>query len=306
MTLFAEDISVIRNSQVAVRPKLVMCNIFSDMDKLGRFAHENGFSGIDWSFDVNELPETPEEESRWVKALSVLEPLEVRYHCPFHQIDLGHDDPRQAKAAGALFRSITRLVSKAGGRYLTIHIGLGHDSTEPLSWERTIDNLRHLVQYGADHMVRVCLENLKWGWTSRPNLFEKLIRRSGAAVTFDIGHAYSCESIQSHHYAIEDFITPHPDRVLNAHIYHTEISGLGHIPPERLKDIDGRLAFLQDTGCEWWVIEIKEVDGLLQTKRIIDEYLATPNCHIESDVAKAMRQPSYSPSMLHGQKRDVI
>jgi sugar phosphate isomerase/epimerase len=253
--------------------KVALRNIFSDVDELRGFALDHGFSGIDWSFDVVTLPDTPEEESRWVNGLSALGPLEVRYHCPFYQIDLGHKDPREAGEAEALFRRIIRLVSKAEGEYLTIHIGLGRDSTEPLSWEATIDNLARLVQYGAKYRVKVCLENLAWGWTSRPHLFEKLIRSSRAAVTFDIGHAHACESVRSHDFAIEDFVTPHSDRVFNAHIYHSEMDGHGHMAPDRLEDIEDRLAIVQDTGCEWWVIEIDKRDELLQTKKVIDEYL---------------------------------
>lgn len=260
-----------------MKPKLVTCNIFHETGKLKTFAREHGFHGIDWSFDLDRLPETPLQESRWVKEQSILVPFEVRYHCPFYRIDVGHDDPGRAKEAGAIFRRIIRLVSKAGGRYLSIHIGLGRNSTEPLSWEATLTNLRRLVQFGAEQRVKVCLENLAWGWTSRPNLFEKLIRRSGAGVTFDIGHARVCESVRSQQYAVEDFVTPHADRVFNAHIYNKEVSGVGHIAPERLKDIRERLELLQNIGCEWWVIEIKEPAGLLQTKKIIDGYLTNYN-----------------------------
>lgn len=256
-----------------MKPKLVMRNLIPDLDELKEFAFEHGFEGIDWSFDADALPESPAEQSALVRDMSGLADLEVRYHCPFYQIDLGHDDPTAAKAAGDLFRRIILIVSKAGGKYLTIHIGLGRNSTEPLSWEATIDNLGRLVQYGTDHGVKVCLENLAWGWTSRPNLFEKLIRRSGAAVTFDLGHAHASESIQSQQYAVEDFVTPHADRVLNAHVYHKEVSGFGHLAPTRLADIRDRLDLLRKLGCHWWVIELKELDGLLRTKKIIDRYL---------------------------------
>ena len=284
MTLLAENITVIKNGQRPAKPKLVMCNFFSDTEKLRRFAHEYGFSGIDFSFDLKQLPKTPAQESRWVKDISALGPLEVRYHCPFERIDLGHDDPDKVKKAEALFRRIIRLISKVGGRYMTIHIGLGHDSTEPLSWETTIDNLRRLVNYGGALRVRVCLENLAWGWTSKPNLFEKLIRRSGADVTLDIGHAYVCESVQSQQYAVEDFVTPHADMVFNAHIYHTEIPGQGHIPPKKREDIEDRLTLLQEIGSEWWVIEIREVEGLLKTKKIVDEYLTRANFGSEARI----------------------
>jgi sugar phosphate isomerase/epimerase len=201
-----------------------------------------------------------------------LKPLEVRFHCPFYQVDLGHDDPEEARSAQGLFRRIIDLVFIAGGRYLSIHVGLGRDSTEPLSWEQTIDNLGQLVQYGLNRRVQVCLENLAWGWTSKPNLFEKLIRKTNAGVTFDIGHALVCESVQSQQYTVEDFVTPHAGRVFNAHVYHRE-GGSGHIPPKTVDDVAERLNLLQNIGCPWWVLEIREMSGLLYTKRILDEYL---------------------------------
>lgn len=265
-----------------MKPKVVLCNIFEEVEPLKAFAGENGFQGIDWSFDMEKLPATPLEESRWIKDQLHLSPYEVRYHCPFYRIDLGHDDPAQAEEADAVFRRIIRLLSRAGGRFLSIHIGLGQVSTEPLSWDATVNNLRRLVQFGADHGVKVCLENLAWGWTSKPNLFEKLIRRSSAGVTLDIGHAHACESVRSQQYAIEDFVSPHSDRVFNAHIYHTEIPGVGHVPPETLDEIADRLLLLDHIGCSWWVLEIREPEGLLHTKKIIDEYLHRGTEHSET------------------------
>jgi len=256
-----------------MEPKLALCNFMPDMGKLRRFARDQGFSGIDWSFDNGKLPETPANESEWIRDLSELQPLEIRYHCPFHRMDMGHDDPEEARRAYRLFHRIILLVSRARGRYLTVHVGLGLDSTESLSWERTIDNLTRLVHFGATHRVTVCLENLAWGWTSKPNLFEKLVRRSGAAVTLDLGHAFSCESVRSGQFTVEDFVTPHPDRVLNAHIYHRESSRSGHLPPESLEDIEDRLDLLQGIGCDWWVIEMREINRLMATKRVIDRYL---------------------------------
>ena len=100
-----------------MKPDIAMCNIFADTSELSKFAHDHGFSGIDWSFELASIPETPVEESKWVRNLSRLAPLEVRYHCPFYKIDLGHHDPARAEAAAILFRRIIQLVSKAGGRH---------------------------------------------------------------------------------------------------------------------------------------------------------------------------------------------
>ena len=256
-----------------MKPKVALCNFFDDIKQLKAFALDNDFSGVDWSFNMEELPSSPLEETRWVERLSALKPLEVRYHCPFMKVDLGHEDSSKVLSALKLFHLVIRLVSKTNGRFLTLHVGLGHDTTHILSWERTITNLRSLVQYGADRGVKVCLENLAWGWTSKPNLFEKLIRRTGAGMTFDIGHAQACESVSNQYFSPEDFVSPHPDRVYNAHIYHTEISGLGHVPPDGIDDIKERLDTLRQIGCLWWVIEIREAQKLLWTKQIVDDYI---------------------------------
>ena len=254
-------------------PKLAMTNFITDLQRLRRFAIDSGFEGIDWSFDLEHLPNSPVEDSRWVKLLSALEPLELRFHCPFMKLDIGHEDSGKGERAMGIFQRIIQLVSKADGKYLTLHIGLGHDTTKILSWNDTIENLRQMVHYGAERGVVVCLENLAWGWTSKPNLFEKLVRRSGAGVTFDIGHAYACEAVRSQQFAAEDFVSPHPDRVYNAHIYHTEIAGVGHLPPENVEELRDRLAVLQRIGCNWWTLEVKDVEGLLKTKSVVESYL---------------------------------
>ena len=258
-------------------PKLALCNFLSDPRDLKALAFEYGFSGVDWSFDLKSVPDSSFAEAHWAETLSALGPLEIRYHCPFYKLDLGHDDPKEAEKAARVFERIIGLVSRAQGRFLTVHIGLGHDSTQPLSWDLTVSKLRDLVDYGASLGVKVCLENLAWGWTSKPNLFEKLVRGSGAGVTFDIGHAHASEAVRSHYFSPKDFVSPHADCLYNMHIYHTEVSGLGHVPPRRVRDIEDRLDIVQPGHCDWWVLEVREINGLLQTKQVVDEYLKQRN-----------------------------
>ena len=261
------------NSGTEKAPKLVMPNFIEDLIELRDFARFHGFSGIDWSFDARQLPQTPADIAEWVKGQQSLAPLEIRYHCPFIKVDIGHEDSREQAAAVDLFKQIIYLVAAARGRFLTLHVGLGRDTTRILSWESTISNLKALVQLGNENGITVCLENLAWGWTSKPNLFEKLVRQSGAAVTFDIGHAHACDTVNSQQYSAKDFVTPHYHWVYNAHIYHTEIPGTGHVPPDEIEDINERLRILDRTPCNWWVLELRERKGLLQTKSVIDDYL---------------------------------
>ena len=77
------------NDRSIEKPKLAMCNFITDMERLKRVAIEHEFDGIDWSFDLENLPSRPADESRWVDFLTALDPLEIRFHCPFPKIDIG-------------------------------------------------------------------------------------------------------------------------------------------------------------------------------------------------------------------------
>lgn len=254
-------------------PTLACCNFNADVVKLKEFALENGFAGIDWSFKQENLPRSPAEESALLKTISSLHPLEVRYHCAFKKIDLGDVDDENSKNAMNIFRRICRLVSKLEGRFLTIHVGLGRNTTTDLSWSRTVERLADLVRYSNSIGVRLCLENLAWGWTSRPELFEKLIRKSGCWATVDVGHAFVSPSILSQQYRVNDFVAPQAERIVNAHVYHQE-KDERHLPPKKLEDLEERLRMiLQLPWCDWWVLELREEESLLQTLEIVGTFL---------------------------------
>ena len=253
--------------------KLACCNFIPDPAALRGFALEHRFDGVEWTFTLDTLPAGPAEEASLLKTISTLHPLEVRYHCAFVKTDLGHGDEEEARKALTVFRKVCRVVSKLGGRHVTIHVGLGQESTDILSWERTVESLAALTQFAGNLGVRVCLENLGWGWTSRPQLYEKLIRRSGAWATLDIGHARVSPFITSHHFDLHDFVTPQADRFLGAHIYHEERED-SHIPPAGAADIEERLRLLQGMPlCDWWVLEIREEAPLLETLAAVRAFL---------------------------------
>jgi sugar phosphate isomerase/epimerase len=255
-------------------PTLACGNFLPNVETLREFALDHGFGGIDWSFNEENLPRSRGEESDLAGAVSRLYPLRIRYHCFFLKTDLGAVDPGEADRAGRLFRRVCRLVSRLGGKVVTIHIALGRDSTSDLSWEETIRSVGLLVRFAANLGVRVCIENLRWGWTSRPALFEKLIRKTGAFATLDIGHARVSPSVTSRHHLLEDFLAPHPDRILNAHVYHEETTQ-GHMPPRYLEDIADRLRLLTTLPlCRWWVLELREEESLLHTMNVVRQFLA--------------------------------
>jgi len=254
-------------------PKLACCNFLSDPAELKKFALHHGFDGIDWSFTLETLPENPGAERKLFEAVSELAPLEVRYHCACNRTDLGHIDDMKALQAGDILRRICRLVSELGGCFLTIHVGLGRNSTFKLSWDRTLKGLADLNRLARNLGVRLCLENLAWGWTSRPDLYEKLLRKADLGATMDIGHAKASPTVISGQFTFADFIRPHAARFLNAHIYHQE-DGDRHLPPLDEADLEERLRLLiRLPQCDWWVLELREEAPMLQTLTVVRRFL---------------------------------
>ena len=255
-------------------PLLACCNFIPEVERLQQFALDLGFQGIDWTFTLNNLPEGPTGEADLNRSLSRLHPLEVRYHLAFPGLDLGDENPEESKRAGRVFREACRLISKLGGRFVTIHVGgLGRESSSKLCWHTAVKALQDLVRFAGRLGVRLCVENLAWGWSSRPWLYEKLLRLSGAWATLDIGHARVCQPVQCGGYRLQDFVSPHLERFVNAHIYHEE-NEAGHIPPTSLADMEARLRLLESLPlCNWWVLELREEQALRQTLGLVEEYL---------------------------------
>lgn len=255
------------------RPKLACCNFIPEPRRLREFALDHGFDGVDWSFTEDNLPRTPDDAAALADVIRGLGPLEVRYHDARKRTDPGHVDEQKATAALAALETVCGLAARLGGRVLTVHVGLGRDSTDRLSWDRTVAGLADLVRFADRLGIRLCLENLAWGWTGRPNLFEKLVRLTGAWVTLDVGHAQVSPAVETNHFDLTDFLEPHRNRILNAHIYHTETED-HHNPPDRVADLRDRLnLLLRLPRCDWWVLELREEAPLIQTLHVVRDYL---------------------------------
>ncbi len=253
-----------------MQPRIALCNIFDqDVETLTEFASRNGFSAIDWSID----PSLP--EGQFLSRMKRLKDFSLRYHCRFHGVDVAYADSRGDAALDLLMRTVD-LVAEAGGRHMTVHSGLGNPSGEGIDEFRAIDNLSILVEHGNRHGVAVALENLTTPLTNDPFRFRRIVTESNAYVTIDIGHAHAVEKATSRENLFGDYVLPHRDRILSAHVYHTELEGYGHVPPECLSDIDGRLDLLGTaSSCDWWVIELTDPAEVLRTRDFLQSYLST-------------------------------
>ncbi len=251
-----------------MQPQIAMCNIFDqDAEKLAEFASRNGFSGIDWSID----PSLPEKE--FLSRMKLLAGFQLRYHCRFHGVDVAYTDNRGDYALELLIRTVDQ-VARAGGKHMTVHSGLGNPSGEGIDLNRAIDNLFVLVAHGNRSGVAVALENLTTPLTNDPLLFRRIVAESGAFVTIDIGHAHAIRNLHPRTNICGEYIIPNRERLLNAHIYNTELEGYGHIPPENLSDLSSRLDLLSLAEfCDWWVIELMGQEEVLRTRDLLRCYL---------------------------------
>ena len=251
-----------------MKPRIAICNLFDqDADRLLEFATLNGFEGIDWSLDKEQ------SEKAFTKKIERFSGLEVRFHCAFPGIDFAYADSRADSSMKLLIRTIEQ-VALVGGKHITVHTGFGHVPADELDFKKAMNNLAILVERAKQSGILISLENLSAHWTSDPELFSELIAFSGAGVTLDIGHVHASNSRDLVESTCERYILSNQRNIINAHIYHTEQKGTGHVPPGTLEDIYDRLELLKRAeSCTWWVIELKNIRDILHTRNILNRYI---------------------------------
>lgn len=255
-----------------MEPKLAVCGHTAPSLEatLALACEHKGHAAIDLSLVSHDLGSVILHTGT-LRALCVSEDLEIRYHLPLGYREIGHADEAQATLALAWMTEAVSQVALAGGTMLTLHAGLPSDASR----ERvlaTTERLRRIVVHGDELGVRVCLENLRWGLTSQPDDFMELVALSGAAITLDVGHAASSDAAERGFGAV-DFARLVAPYVHNAHVYEREVGS--HIAPVDLKALAPALdVLLEAPHCDWWVVELHNVEEARRTRALLAEFLA--------------------------------
>jgi len=177
----------------------------------------------------------------------------VGFHAPI--VDLG-------KANNNALNILKNIIDKISDYdYLTLHIT---NRKEP-NIDVLISNLSKLVDYAKKRNVKICIENLRVGFSSNPNNLIEIADLTDCLITFDIGHVDYENRVE--------YIEIFSDRIYNVHVYELEIPKIGHIAPKNLKNLKLTLDKLLDVGCDFWLIELMNIDDIIRTKKMCEEYL---------------------------------
>lgn len=255
-----------------MEPRLAVCGHTSPSIEatLALACEHDGHAAVDLSLVPADLGSVV-FHTHTLRALYSGEDLEIRYHLPLGYREIGHADPAEADRAVAWMTEAVSQVALAGGAYLTLHAGLPGDATRGRI-AATTSRLAGIVAHGADLGVRVCLENLRWGLTSDPDEFMGLVIGSGASVTLDVGHAASSD-VAARGFGAEQFARMVAPHVRNAHVYEREESC--HVAPLDLVALTPPLdVLLDETSCDWWVVELHDLEEARRTRAMLVEFLA--------------------------------
>jgi sugar phosphate isomerase/epimerase len=192
----------------------------------------------------------------------------VRYHGFFPGYEFGHADAAMASVGTQLHLSAQEAMCGRGEQVITVHIGL--HPQDPIDPGRAVENLSRIVEHGRDLGITVCLENLRRGSTSDPEIIVQWARESGAMLTLDVGHATSSRCVQEGAKTALDFVELFADRLVEVHMYERE--AIRHYPPQDMAILGPIVDRLLETQCTWWTIELDSTDDALSTRALLFDY----------------------------------
>ncbi len=257
-----------------MRPQLLFCQTAfgKNLECIREYISTHAYDGVEWAWDGWRLMVPRERRRRRLDDLRQASRVSSA-HAPYTDLEIGHRDAEHAAAAVRILRDYIDAAGELGAHHLNIHVGSYGLPLEELSWDGLVRNLGNLLEHAGRRGVCLTVENLTHGLTSTPDWFTRLLKATGAPVTFDFGHAHGSAWVQERHGSVVEFLNAIPTPVVAAHIYFTERNDT-HFVPEKLEDISPALDGLAARGCDFWVLELHTRETLERTRKIVDEYLA--------------------------------
>lgn len=259
---------------MSLRPQLLFCHapFGKDAPGLREYRVAQGYDGVEWNLENWRLMRTRAPRASLFASLAAASPL-CSLHAPYADLELGHPDPDQARAAAKLVEPYVDAAAELAAHHLNLHTGSYVPAADEWSRDNTLRSLETLMAYAARRGVLLTLENLRDGPTSDPGILADLLRTTGIALNFDLGHAHGSAWVRSGRGSVADVLRRLPGGVPAAHVYWSEVHGAHHAP-KAVEDIADALDALRERACEFWVLELHSRDALERTRKVVADYLA--------------------------------
>ncbi|MFZ3063651.1 MAG: TIM barrel protein, partial [Actinomycetota bacterium] len=125
-----------------MKPKIAVCtHMIPSIEEVAALAQENGSLAIDYSLESQKL-DAVETDIERLHELTRGSDLEIRYHCFFGDVEIGHTNADHGDMALTRIKEAIDGVQRFGGRYVTLHVGLNSRVHGELDWENALKNLR--------------------------------------------------------------------------------------------------------------------------------------------------------------------
>ena len=120
-----------------------------------------------------------------------------------------------------MLKSYFQILKLLEPAYLNLHVATDayEDEVDP---KIAIANIKELVKVATDYGLVLCVENVRRGITSVPQVYKEIVAESGAKATIDIGHARGSDYVLETGTDPMEFIRGIEDRIVTAHVYSFE------------------------------------------------------------------------------------
>ena len=105
--------------------KVALCNRgFKEIDQLFQFAYDNYFQGVEYTIEAESYADFDRAYDKLLKLRK--SDLEIRYHLPFKNMELGLRDENAAERSLTYLQYVLDALENIGGRHIITHLGLGY------------------------------------------------------------------------------------------------------------------------------------------------------------------------------------
>ncbi|HHT72917.1 MAG TPA: TIM barrel protein [Firmicutes bacterium] len=219
--------------------------------KLHEYAERYQLDGIEFSLNDHRIP-----VNKFYRAMYFSRFKEFNlysFHLPFLDIEVASRDAVTAQSSTLMLKSYFQILKLLEPAYLNLHVATDayEDEVDP---KIAIANIKELVKVATDYGLVLCVENVRRGITSVPQVYKEIVAESGAKATIDIGHARGSDYVLETGTDPMEFIRGIEDRIVTAHVYSFE-DDRGHHPITNLAEVEGFLTAFLANGVENWVLE---------------------------------------------------